>query len=60
MRCKLDTHEVQMLDTFEVHKLDTHEVQMWDTFEVHKLDTHEVHVPWKPIKKIAPLLINRR
>ena len=49
-----------MLDTFKVHKSDTQEVQLIDTFEVHKSDTHQVHVPWKPIKKIAPLLINRR
>uniref|UniRef100_A0A2N9H5N8 Uncharacterized protein n=1 Tax=Fagus sylvatica TaxID=28930 RepID=A0A2N9H5N8_FAGSY len=55
-----DTHEVQVLDTFKVHKLDTHEVQLIDIVEVHKSDTHEVPVPWKPIKKIAPLLINRR
>ena len=28
MRCKSDTHKVQVLDTFKVHKLDTNEVQV--------------------------------
>uniref|UniRef100_A0A2N9ESH3 Uncharacterized protein n=1 Tax=Fagus sylvatica TaxID=28930 RepID=A0A2N9ESH3_FAGSY len=57
---KLDTHEVQVSDTFKVHKLDTHEVPVLDTLKVHQLDTHEVRILWKPIKKIAPLRINRR